>query len=171
MESAKNVIFTDLNSQKILKLEEDLAYFYGAKETGLIAKHYIEALKQLEIGSDDALEAKVLGHLKKAYAEVQNQTDLVFDLDKAAKYEYLLIRAQSKQDSFEVIYGIMVDLYGEVFGLDKNSSSISKAAMMRTFLYKYKTKILKTVGVLTDGDISLMLMLARASEHELESFE
>lgn len=171
MEAVKKVIFTDANSQKILKLEEDLAYFYGAKETRLIAKHYMDALKQLEIGGDDALEEKVFGHLKKAYAEVQNQTHLVFDLDKAAKYEYLLIRAQSKQDSFEVIYGIMVDLYSEVFRLDKSNSSISKAAMMRTFLYKYKTKILKTVGALTDGDISLMLTLARASEQELESCE
>lgn len=148
-----------------MKLEEDLAYFYGARKRDLIAKHYVEALKWLESGN--VLEVEMLGHLRNAYKEVQNQTDLIFDLDRAAKYEYLLILAQSKQDSFEVIYGIMVDLYSEVFGLNKSSPSISKAAMMRTFLYKYKTNVLRAEGVLNDADVSLMLALARFSEAEL----
>ena len=53
--------------------------------------------------------------LKNAYEEIQAQTSLKFDSNKAAQYEFELILAQAKEDTFEAIYQIMNNLYKEVF--------------------------------------------------------
>lgn len=44
----RSIDFTKLNSDKILKLESEIAYFYGADERERVAQHYMQAIKTLE---------------------------------------------------------------------------------------------------------------------------
>jgi hypothetical protein len=161
--------FTQINSDKILKLEEDIAYFYDAKEKELIAQNYIQAIKTLENErkscDEKALRDKMVPDLEKAYLEVKKQTPLRFDAKKAALYEFDLILAQSKRAAFEEIYEIMVNLYREVF--QSETSSIQKAALLRTFLYQYKIRLLSLDKRLSDADIQLLIAIAKRSEEEL----
>lgn len=152
------IIFTDVKSEKMLKFEEDIAYFYGANKPELIAVHYIKSLQELENGNEE----QVLKHLYDAYAEVQCQTLWKFNLETAAKYELSLILAQGRRAPFEEICDIMMKLYKEIF--NSNSFSVRKAAMLRTFLYQYKISALDEDNIISDSDIELMLMLAEASE-------
>lgn len=163
------VEFTRVQSEEILKLEEEIAYFYGVKEPKLVADYYIKAVKVLEENSAifDAhiLRGKVQPFLEKAYTEVKNQTQLKFDTKKVASYEFDLIQAQSKRAMFENIYDIMVDLYKEVF--QSNDHAIQKAALLRTFLYQYKIRLLSFDKFLSEDDISLLKIIAKRSEDEL----
>ncbi|MBX9805501.1 MAG: hypothetical protein K2Y18_07095 [Alphaproteobacteria bacterium] len=163
------VIFTQSDSEEMMKFEEDITYFYGAKDTRLIADNYLKALCELEkLGIQTevgALEEAMIPHLRAAYREVENQTPLKFNIERAARHEFKLIMAQSLEASFEKIYQIMVDLYSEVFG--SNDYGIHKAASLRTFLYKYKISLLRNEGGLTPNDCTLILSLARSSEQEL----
>jgi hypothetical protein len=161
--------FTRTNSDRILKLEEQIAYFYGAKKRELVAQYYIKAIKTLEkegFSSDEkVLRDKMLPDLEKAYLEVKRQTTLRFDAKKAASHEFDLILAQSKGTSFEDIYEIMVDLYREMFQSDENG--IKKAALLRTFLYQYKIRLLSLDHHLSDADSQLLIDIAKRSEEEL----
>jgi hypothetical protein len=168
-----SIDFTKLNSEKILKLESEIAYFYGAKERELVAQHYMQAIKTVEkegISSDEkVLQDKMLPDLEKAYGEVKKQTSLRFDPKKAAVHECDLILAQSKRASFEDIYNSMVDLYQEMFQSDGNG--IQKAALLRTFLYQYKIRLLSFDEHLTDADIHLLMEIAKRSEEELDGLK
>ncbi len=163
------VLFTDLNSQKILQLEVDLAYFFGAKNPDPIARHYMQAIKQLEYiglqGGRDKLHTAMVKPLRSAYQEIQNQTKLEFNVNKVCEYEFELILAQSQKAPFEEIYRIMTHLYGEVF--NSSRPNISEAALLRTFLYKYKISILNAPGPLSEADIKLMIDIAKLSEKKL----
>jgi hypothetical protein len=63
-----SIDFTKLNSDKILKLESETAYFYGTTERELVAQHYMQAIKTLEkegISSDEkVLRGKMLPDLE-----------------------------------------------------------------------------------------------------------
>jgi len=145
--------------------ETEIAYFYGATNPSAVAEHYIKAISLMNTRPDRKQKEAVIGHLTAAYTEVANQTKLVFDTQKAAKYEYNLIQAHAEKKSFEEIYTIMVNLYKTVFGL--HDPQIKKAAMLRTFLYQYKTRFATFGELLSPEDQSLMIAIARASEREL----
>ncbi|MBP9692542.1 MAG: hypothetical protein KBD90_04335 [Alphaproteobacteria bacterium] len=171
--SEQPIDFTKLNSDKVLKLESEIAYFYGATERELVAQHYMQAIKTLEkegISSDKkSLRDKMLPDLENAYREVKKQTSLHFAPQKAAVHEFDLILAQSKRASFEDIYNIMVDLYREMF--QSESSGIQKAALLRTFLYQYKIRLLSLDEHLSDADIHLLIDIAKRSEEELDGLK
>lgn len=107
----------------------------------------------------------MIRHLRSAYGEVGKQTVLKFDINQAAHHEFRLIIAQSKEAPFEQIYQIMIDLYSEVF--NTKDIAIHKAALLRTFFYKYKTSLLRKNGGLSEDDQTLILSMAKSSEKEL----
>lgn len=160
-------------SAEMLQFEKEIAYFYGASDPERIANHYLDALKQLEIlginASDEVLAKKMLPALVQAYTEVSKQTQLKFDINKAAKLELALILSQARKASFEKIQIIMQGLYKEIFKSDL--FSIHKAAMLRTFLYQYKINVLQNEDALTENDKKLMLLLAKMSEEELQNIK
>jgi hypothetical protein len=141
--------------------EQQIAYFFGAKEPERIKDFYLKALKELE--RNNAL-AKL--HLEKAYQEISQQTFFNFNTEKAANLEFALLRAHANKESAENIEKIMIDLYEEVF--QKKSIHIFKASAIRTFLYRYKKELLDKQGILTELDQNLILALAKASERELD---
>lgn len=165
----EKVIFAQANSEEMIKFEEKIAYFFGAKDTRLIAEHYLNALVKLEkLGiqtEERAIEEAMIRHLRSAYGEVGKQTALKFDINQAAHHEFRLIIAQAKEAPFEEIYQIMIDLYSEVF--NTKDIAIHKAALLRTFLYKYKTSLLRKNGGLSEDDQTLILYMAKSSEKEL----
>ena len=167
--SEQRIDFTKVNSDKVLKLESDIAYFYGVEERKLVAQHYMQAIKILDTegASSDkkVLRDKMLPDLEKAYVEVKKQTSLRFDPQKAAAHEFDLVLAQSQRASFEDIYEIMVNLYKEMF--QSENSGVQKAALLRTFLYQYKIRLLSLDDHLSDADIQLLMDIAKRSEEEL----
>lgn len=70
--------------------EKEIAYFYGVKETSLVAKHYLEALASLKENVSSPINITALTCLTRAYKEVRSQTGLTFDPSVAAKWEYSL---------------------------------------------------------------------------------
>jgi hypothetical protein len=152
-------------------LEEDIVYLFGAPEPKLVAGHYMQAIKSMEeisaAGHENTLRQKMLPFLENAYGEVKRQTNLKFDVAKAASFEFDLIRAQSTKASFEDIYDIMVNLYREMF--QSQDSAIQKAALLRTFLYQYKIRLLSLDQHIPDADIHLLKAIAKRSEEELNS--
>ena len=80
-----------------------------------------------------------------------------------------MILAQSKRASFEDIYNIMVALYKEMFQSDANG--VQKAALLRTFLYQYKIRLLSFDEHLSDADIQLLIDIAKRSEEELNGLK
>lgn len=111
----------------------------------------------------------MLPDLEKAYGEVKKQTSLRFDSKKAALHEFDLILAQSKRASFENIYEFMLDLYREMF--QSEGRGVQKAALLRTFLYHYKIRLLSFDDHLSDADIQLLIDIAKRSEEELNRFK
>ena len=103
------------STDDMLQFEKEIAYFYGAYNSEVIANHYLDALKQLEaLGMnerDRELARQMLPALVKAYTEVAKQTQLKFDINQAAELEASLILAQARKASFEKINSIMIDLY------------------------------------------------------------
>lgn len=162
---------TQLNPGKILDLEKEIAYFYGAQNPERIVYFYISAINEFEklgVKADEkALKKVMIEPLKQAYMEVQSQTSLNFNPEKAAQYEFKLILAQAKEETFEAINKIIFNLYNEIF--QSNSIAVRKAAMLRTFLCKYKMALLKSGSVWTEGDKTIMRAIAKESEKELSS--
>lgn len=158
--------------EKTIQFEKEIAYFYGAKNPEIIAQYYIQALKGLEkLGiqaNETTLKKEMLDPLLKAYEEVKVQTERNFDPKKAAKYEFQLILAQAKGDTFETIYQIMTNLYNEVFG--SHPQAIQKAAMLRTFLYIYKISLQKN-NTLSIEDQNLLRAMAKSSEQILNNIK
>ncbi len=164
--------FTKIDSEEFIKFEENIAFFYFAKNTELIKKHYIQAITEFESSQNkklniDEIQKLVLPHLENAYLHVQKETDLNFDLKLVAKIEFDLISAQSNQDSFEQIQKIMTNLYSTIF--KKDNIHIYKAATLRTFLYQYKIKMINKNNVISQGDMELLEKIAKHSEQELAS--
>jgi hypothetical protein len=137
--------------------EEEIAYFYGAKETTLIAKHYLNALSFLKEKGSAAASTTALKSLTLAYEEVQAQTGLVFDPSIAAKWEYDLIASHQGREPFDAIVDLMTSLYECVFC--KKSPLIQQAAWLRTFLYCYKNRLLNEP--LSQEDQVFLLSIAR----------
>ncbi len=145
--------------------EEEIAYFYGAKETTLIAKHYLEALSLLKKSISSAeRDTAVMHHLTRAYEEVRAQTDLVFDPSTAAKWEYDLIVAHQENQPFETITNITTSLYESIFC--KKSPLIQQAAWLRTFLYCYKNRLLS--DPLSPEDQMFLLSISHKSRTLLD---
>jgi hypothetical protein len=167
--SEQFIDFTKVNSDKVLKFESNIAYFYGVEDRKLVAQHYIQAIKILETegatSDKKVLRDKMLPDLEKAYEEVKKQTSLRFDPQKAAAHEFDLILAQSQRALFEDIYEIVVKLYKEMFQSENNG--VQKAALLRTFLYQYKISLLSLHDHLSDADIQLLMNIAKRSEEEL----
>lgn len=169
--SMKNthIVFTQPNSDNIMQFEKDIAYFYGANDPAKISQNYIKAIQEFErLGTNankELLKHAMLEPLKNAYEEIQAQTPLKFDSNKAAQYEFELILAQAKEETFETIYQIMNNLYKEVF--QSSAIAVHKGAMLRTFLYKYKISLLKKSNILTNEDQTIMRAIAKESEQEL----
>ncbi|MEB3702026.1 hypothetical protein Bealeia1_01107 [Candidatus Bealeia paramacronuclearis] len=167
MSSQSAARFTKITSKELLCLEEELAFFFNAKDPERIQYHYIAALKALE---NDALcqevrKREILENLAQAYAEVAHQTSLAFDPAKAAELEYALISAQRQQASFESMAEIMRDLYAVVYGT--RSLHLEKAALLRTFLYLYKIRLINAEEGLLESDVSLLKVIDKASKTEL----
>lgn len=157
-------------TNEMMQFEKAIAYFYGVPNSRHIAQHYLEALRilnTLDVNStDDTIEPYLLPHLEQAYNEVLKQTGLQFNVPKVAKFEFTLIVSQARKAPFETIHATMLELYREVFQSD--AFSIHKAAMLRTFLFLYKSKVLQQEHSLTENDKKLMLSLAKVSEEELK---
>ncbi len=163
-----NMKFTDARSEKMLQLEADIAYFYNALNRSPIAELYMEAIKTFDRALSQGrenLESKTVPILEAAYTQVQEQTVLVFDIKVVALIEFKLIKAQAEKQSFEVIYALMVELYEAVFQM--SAAAIHKAALLRTFLYQYKIRVLQWEGLLSDADMHVLRVVAKASEVEL----
>lgn len=158
--------------EKMIQFEKEIAYFYGAKNPEIIAQYYIEAIKRLEklgIQTKEAtIKNEMLDLLTKAYEEVQIQTLRKFDPKKAAEHEFQLILAQAKGETFETIYKIMCNLYTEVFAT--HPEAIQKAAMLRTFLYKYKISLQKN-NTLSLEDQNLLRAMAKESDQILNNIK
>lgn len=163
------VTFTS-QSEQILNLEAELAYCYGIANPSLAAEPYMKAIQILEQSKKPLnrtlLQKEMLPLLEQAYTEIRKQRAFSCDVKKAALYEFDLILAQAERASFESICNIMVKLYNEVF--QTHSPAIEKAAMLRTFLYKYKIQLLSYSNKLSLSDIELLKTIAKASEKELE---
>lgn len=164
------VTFTS-QSEQILNLEAELAYCYGIANPSMAAEPYMKAIQRLEQSQKplnrESLQKEMLPLLEQAYTEIRKQRAFSFDVKKAALYEFDLILAQAERASFESICNIMVDLYGEVF--QTRSATIEKAAMLRTFLYQYKIKLLSHNSTLSNADIELLKALGKRSESELNT--
>jgi len=167
----KTINDTFEDSYDMIEFEKEIAYFYGASNPEKMAEHYIKALIELEnIGIEtdqDLLEMAMIDPLIHAYQEVKIQTQLDFNVKMGAFHEFRLICAQANGDSFDKIYSIMMDLYQEVF--NTSDIRIHKAAMLRTFLYKYKMSLMGKNGTLSPDDRNLISTMAKASEKELNS--
>lgn len=163
--------FTQADSKEMMDFEKDIAYFYGAKDPEKVSSLYIKAIQALEeLGlksKEETLQAAMLGPLNQAYAEVKHQTNLTFNPTKAAVFEFQLILAQAQTKPFEDIYSIMMNLYHEVFSSE--DPAIHKAAMLRTFLYKYKISLLKQNNGLSDSDKLIIQAIAEESVNALNS--
>jgi len=157
--------FSDINDLEVQNFETEIAYFFGAKQPQKIAQHYLKALEELEKAPDkDKKKQKEMMHpyLVKAYKEVAYQTGLVFNAKKAARYEAKLILAQAAQDSTENIIEIMTDIYRVVF--NTTNYRVRKAAMIRTYLYKYKIDVMRSGHTLSKEDKMMLIALSRESE-------
>ncbi len=164
--------FTKINSEDFIKFEANIAFFYFAKNTALIKKHYIQAITEFEVAQNkklniDEVQKLTLPHLEYAYLHVQQETNLTFDLKQVAKIEFDLIHAQSNQDSFEQIQKIMINLYRTIF--KKDNIYIYKAATLRTFLYQYKINLINKNNSISQGDMELLKNIAKHSKQELAS--
>ena len=161
-----DILFTDITSKEIQNFENEIAYFFGARERQKIAKHYQKALQVFETlnKSSNSIETNnaMKPYLIKAYREVSHQTGLSFDVQKAATYEIKLINAQAYKTSGKNIANIMTDLYKIIFDTDRYE--IRKATMLRTFLYQYKIDVLQSGHKLSKYDKAMMISLARESE-------
>ena len=166
--SENEILFSKVDSEKMMQFEIDIAYFFGIKDPSIVSSHYIRAINELErLGPDanvDELTLAMIGHLEEAYQEIKFSTNLDFNVSQAARHELRLLVAQANNDSFDTINTIMIELYQEIF----NTTDINtqKGAMLRTFLYKYKVKFLKEDN-LSSEDLTLLSVIAKASENEL----
>ena len=170
--SNNNVVFSKPESENIESLEKQLAYIYGVQEPEKIFTHYIRAIQYLDSNEYEALENSarddhMLLHLRAAYEEVKQQSDLSFQTDKVAELELSLILAQAQRKSSETIQQIMIALYQTVF--DSQSDTILKAAMLRTFLYQYKIALLNCHTQLTQEDQQFLLNISHESKRLLDS--
>ena len=169
----QNINFSMIEAEDMEQFERSIAYFFGAKNIGPIADAYVGALQVLEElrvnASQQERTEKMLPFLEKAYQEIKSQTSLEFDIRQAAVLELELILAQSEQSDFERINQIMVDLYELIFR--SKSFDIRKAAMLRTFLYKYKICIIKAERNILESDKKVMVTLAEASKELLNGLK
>ena len=162
--------FIKINSDEFIQFEKEIAFFYFAKNTRNIARHYIQAITKFEKAKNEQVDINELQRvttpdLSQAYLAVQQETLLTFDLNKAAILEFNLIYSQSIQDDFDYIKQIMIDLYKTIFRTD--NSHITKAAMLRTSLYQYKTIVISEKQGLSKNDIIILKNIAKSSEQEL----
>jgi len=159
-------------AEKILILEKDIAYFFGVGQPEFVARHYIEAIKLLEKRNEmnaQELKKRIVPHLEAAYAEVKEQTCFNFDVLKAASLEFDLLIANIEHESFEKEYALLLSIYNEVFGTI--TQKIQSAALLRTFLYKYKNHLMSSAELLSDDDIVFLRLIAERTEIELEAFK
>lgn len=143
---------------KSSNLEHEIAYFFGANDQEKISKHFLKALNAQN--DNDAIM-----HLCEAYQEVMSQTRLTFDVKKAAKLEFTLIKAHRDTKPFEEIVQIMIKLYETVFGT--KSDSIINAAYLRTFLYMYKGLLESQLQSAPSKNIEFLKTIAKQSDFEL----
>lgn len=158
-------------AEKILRLEKEIAYFFGVREPELVASHYIEAIKLLEQRNSfttHELRNQMLPHLEAAYTEVKKQTRFIFDIQKAAYWELELFMANIEHASFEREYMLLLNIYKEVFGTI--TDNIKNAAMLRTFLYKYKDQLMSSEKPLSNDDFSFLKQIAQKTEIELGAY-
>lgn len=163
---------TQDNPGKAKTYEEEFAYFFGVKNEQPVAEAYFAALQKLntiELDSTAVLEKEVLPYLEKAYKSVAAQRNWTFDTHLAAKLELQIILGNLRGSDFEDVQNLMVQLYELVFQLD--SPLIAKAAMLRTFLYQYKTSILKTGQQLSLDDLKILLEISKASKEILNKIK
>lgn len=167
----KPISFSKVDDKNMEYFERQIVYLYGAHDIKPIVDNYINALKELEnIGVSSSLKLladSMLPFLEKCYILISTQTGLKFDITTAAKLELDLILAQANQASFEFINNIMNELYNCV--LNSHSPNIMKAAMLRTFLYQYKIRILNSDKGITAFDINIMLEIDKESKRLLGS--
>lgn len=128
------------------------------------------ALEKLEAckanPSPDDLE-DVLTDLEMAYRSITEQRNWLFDPRRAAQIELEVILGNRKGASFETVAERMVELYELIF--ESDSPSVLKAAMLRTFLYQYRNRILQVQKKLSQQDQDLLLAIDSASKSFLES--
>lgn len=157
--------------EKILRLEQDIAYFFGVPHPEFVACHYIKAIQLLEQRnnySEDTLQSLMLPHLEAAYVEVKKQSSFIFDVQKAASFELELFMANIEDAPFEHEYTLLLNIYKEVFGTINHD--IKNAAMLRTFLYKYKNQLMSSKKELSEDDIFFLKQIAHKTEIALRAF-
>ena len=156
-------------AEKVLRLEKEIAYFFAVKQPELVARHYIEAIKFLEKRhemTEKELKIGMLAHLLAAYAEVKKQGNFNFDIEKAAALELDLFMGNIEHASFEKEYALLLSIYKEVFGT--MTHEIRSAALLRTFLYKFKNHLMSSGNILSDDDVAFLKIIAQQSEIALE---
>jgi hypothetical protein len=157
-------------SNELQDFEARIAYFYGVNDAQPVILAYLNALEQLsEADSKAAIEQNMMPYLIDAYRSISSQNRWDFDILAAAQAEFQVIWANRVGASFEQVQGLMEKLYAVVF--QSNSPLIVKAAMLRTFLYKYKADVIKNNGTLSEEDQSLLLDLAEASGNYLNAIK
>jgi hypothetical protein len=171
----KNTVseLTNPLSSEMLYLEKNIAYFFGVENPDKVSCHYIKAVQEIErLGkneSRDILYMHLISHLRLAYQEVSEQKQLRFNIDKAAELEFELFMGGLRNSTFEKDFQILVKIYETVF--QTSSNRMLKAAMLRSFLFKYKIAVFDETQKLTPSDQDILLELAKASEDEMMSFE
>lgn len=164
--------FSMIEKDNLETFEAQIAYFFGVPDPQPVKEAYINALKQIESiesRSTDTLQKEVLPYLEKAYQSIAKQRNWCFDIHLAAQIELKIILGNLNGASFENITDLMVQLYTLVF--QSNSPKILKAALLRTFLYQYKTEIIEREQQISQQDYKLMLNMAKTSEEFLNSIK
>jgi hypothetical protein len=159
-----------MKPEDLYNFEAEIAYFYDVPNPQPVRTSYLCALKKLEeIGphSDrDLLQRELMPHLEAAYQSVALQRQWSFDVRHAAALEFKLFLEDFDGTPLESAIEILAELYRHVF--HSNSLNIFKAAMLRTFLYRYKAEIWKKEQTISQADQEFMKKIAQESKNLLK---
>lgn len=160
--------FTLLDNPKMASFEKELAYYFDVKDPEPVIANYLFALSILESHGirHPSIKSLMLPFLESAYTSIAQQRNWHFDIQKAAALEYEIIigNAEGKDISSK-----QIELYQTIY--ETNNFAIEKAVMIRSFIYKYKIKVLQEERTLSQEEIDLLLQLAKLSECYLKSLE
>jgi len=171
MPDSRDIQFSLIEENKMEDFERKIAYYFGTENPEPIIASYVNALKRLEaIGSRSSmqiLEKELIPYLEEAYKEISEQRTWDFDVPQAAKLELQIILGNANGLNFETIQDLMSRLYALVF--QSSSPNVRKAAMLRTFLYRYKVDVLKRERYLSETEMNLLISLSETSKELLNS--
>lgn len=165
--------FSMIEQERQEAFETEIAYFFGVADTRPVVQAYIGALRRLEtLGhncSSAVYEQEIIPFLEMAYRSIAEQRNWYFNTHAAAQIELQIILSNLTGTSFDTVKNLMVQLYTLVFQC--YCPQIEKAAMLRTFLYQYKTEVLKKERRLSWQDQKLIVEIANLSKNYLNSIK